>query len=373
MITLITGVPGSGKTLYAVSELAKKIHKEYAGRKIFTHGIPELALETSPIPEGHTIQDLNVWLSEPENHGSIVIIDEAQNVFPPRSSNSKAPEIVEWLHVHRHYGIDLILITQMPQRIDKQVRDLVGAHYHIHQNALGMRVRFFWDYCANNPNSESRNAQFFRHTLDKKAFKLYKSSSLHTNMKKPRSKLRYIFPIAVICSFFFMYLSYKVLSGLGGTEDVPVSEQVQGGVADVADSAADKVGSLATKKNSLTETMFEPTIPDKVESKPLYDAVRQVRTFEYPVACISGGNSGCTCYTHQGTAIKEIERKTCETYVKDGLPFNPYKDERHAQNRPIEHEGRGNPSPVGEVLVMGGKPQQNLMYDGYIEAGEQFR
>lgn len=40
MITLITGVPGSGKTLMAVSDLAKKVDKEWAGRKIFYSWYP---------------------------------------------------------------------------------------------------------------------------------------------------------------------------------------------------------------------------------------------------------------------------------------------------------------------------------------------
>ncbi|WP_240314868.1 zonular occludens toxin domain-containing protein [Neisseria meningitidis] len=82
MITLITGVPGSGKTLSVVSDLAKKINNEWKDRKIFIEGIPELTIETTPIPEGHSINDMHVWLQYPENNGSVVIIDEAQNVFP---------------------------------------------------------------------------------------------------------------------------------------------------------------------------------------------------------------------------------------------------------------------------------------------------
>lgn len=112
-----------------------------------------MTIPTEPIPDGHTIQDMHVWLKWPENNGSIVVIDEAQNIFPPRSAGSKTPEIVEWLHVHRHSGVDIILITQMPGRIDKQVRDLVGAHYHIHKTPLGVRMRYFWDYCENSPKS----------------------------------------------------------------------------------------------------------------------------------------------------------------------------------------------------------------------------
>ena len=40
MITLITGSPGAGKTLYMVSMLAK--NKEFEGRRIFVDGIPDL-------------------------------------------------------------------------------------------------------------------------------------------------------------------------------------------------------------------------------------------------------------------------------------------------------------------------------------------
>lgn len=379
MITLITGVPGAGKTLYFVSELAKKRDKEYKNKKVYVDGITDLQIETSPIPAGQTIQNFNEWAPLPENQGedgALVVIDEAQRIFPPRSASSAVPPLVEWLHVHRHSGVDVVLITQMPMRIDKQVRDLVGAHYHIHKTPLGVRMSYFWDYCANNPKSEMKNGRPSVYKLDKKAFKLYKSAQKHTKIETPKSRVRWIIPLAIAGVVAGLYLTFSQLANFGG------SSKPDDVVKASADSAADSVVSagqsmgkaIGDSKASLDETMFKPTIPDKVESKPLYDKVRQVRTFEYPVACIAGGNSGCTCYTHQGTAIKEIDKKTCNTYVKDGLPFNPYKDDRQtAQNRPSEARERANPSEAAEVLVMGGKSQQNLMYDGYVEAGEQFR
>lgn len=379
MITLITGVPGAGKTLFFVSEFAKKRDKEYKNKRVYVDGIADLKIETSPIPVGQTIQNFNEWAPLPENQGedgAIIVIDEAQRIFPPRSSSSATPPLVEWLHVHRHAGVDIILITQMPMRIDKQVRDLVGAHYHIHKTPLGVRMSYFWDYCANNPRSEMKNGRPSVYKLDKKAFKLYKSAQKHTKVETPKSRVRWIIPLAIAGVVAGLYLTFSQLANFGG------SSKPDDVVKASADSAADSVVSagqsmgraIGDSKASLDETMFKPTIPDRPESKPLYDKVRQVRTFEYPVACISGGNSGCTCYTHQGTAIKEIDKKTCNTYVKDGLPFNPYKDDRQtAQNRPSEARERVNPTEAAEVLVMGGKSLPNLMYDGYVEAGEQFR
>lgn len=383
MITLITGVPGSGKTLMAVSDLAKKVDKEWAGRKIFIHGIPELTIPTEPIPDGYTIQDMHVWLKKPENNGSVVVIDEAQNIFPPRSAGSKTPEIVEWLHVHRHSGVDIILITQMPGRIDKQVRDLVGAHYHIHKTPLGVRMRYFWDYCENNPRTGMKNARPEVYKFDKKAFGLYKSAEIHTKVKTPKSRVLWVIPIALVVFGMTSYMGYSLLSGLGSSEkDVAENSSLSSVVEvksdDVKKSVKDKSvmagqeigGQIAPNQNkNLTEDMLKPKIEGMVESKPLYDQIRQVKQLEYPVACISGGKSGCSCYSSQGTVIKEIDKKTCNDYVKNGMPFNPYKENRRdvVQNANVQPM-----NDSGQVLTLGGKSPQNLMYDGYVEAGKDF-
>lgn len=384
MITLITGVPGSGKTLSVVSDLAKKVKKEWAGRKIFTHGIPELTIPTEKIPEGHTINDMNVWLQYPENNGSVVIIDEAQNIFPPRSSGSKTPELVEWLHVHRHSGVDIILITQMPGRIDKQVRDLVGAHYHIHKTPLGVRMRYFWDYCENSPKSGMKNARPEVYKFDKKAFGLYKSAEIHTKVKTPKSRVLWVIPVALVVFGFTAYMGYSLLSGLGSSEksaseNSSVSSVVDVKSDDLKKSVKDKSamagqeigGQIAPSQNkNLTEEMLKPKIDGLVESKPLYDQVRQVKQLEYPVACISGGKSGCSCYSSQGTVIKEIDKKTCNDYAKNGMPFNPYKE----NDRDVVQNSNVHPmnDDSGQVVSLGGKSPQNLMYDGYVEAGQQF-
>ena len=383
MITLITGVPGSGKTLSVVSDLAKKVKKEWVGRKVFTHGIPELTIPTEKIPEGHNINDMNVWLQYPENNGSVVIIDEAQNIFPPRSSGTKTPELVEWLHVHRHSGVDIILITQMPGRIDKQVRDLVGAHYHIHKTPLGVRMRYFWDYCENSPKSGMKNARPEVYKFDKKAFGLYKSAEIHTKVKTPKSRVIWVIPVALVVFGLTAYMGYSLLSGLGSPEkadsenssvssvEVP-SDDLKKTVNDKSVVAGKEIGGqIATSQNkNLTEEMLKPKIDGLVESKPLYDSIRQVKQLEYPVACISGGKSGCSCYSSQGTVIKEIDKKTCNDYAKNGMPFNPYKENSRDVVQNVNVQPMNDDS--SQVLSLGGKSSQNLMYDGYVEAGQQF-
>lgn len=379
MITLITGSPGAGKTLYMVSMLAK--NKEFEGRRIFVDGIPDLKIENvEPFPEGCGIHNLHEWVKDEDYQGAIFVVDEAQRFFPPRSSNSKAPELVEFLHVHRHYAIDLYLITQMPARIDKHVRDLVGSHYHILKNRLGGRTKLFWDYCVNNPRAEAKNARASVYKMDKSVFNLYKSAVEHTKIKQPKTRWLWGLPLAVVVAVFSAISAFNQLFGAGGVAPVSKVEKVQekaGSVqelpaVDLGDArsaaishAAGKVGNdvrnAVAGERGLSPEMFVPAIPEMVESKPIYDQVRQVRQYEYATACISG-KSGCSCYTDQGTKVKEISNKLCLEYVKDGLPFNPYREPR--QDNPV----RFAPSVVdggggGQVYALSGHDKLTLLPD----------
>ena len=131
-------------------------------------------------------------------------------------------------------------------------------------------------------------------------------------------------------------------------------------------------GQMPQQTGSLRPEDLVPTLAEKPESKPIYDSVRQVKTFEYIAGCVDGGKSGCTCYSSQGTPLKEITRVMCQDYARNGLPFNPYKDETQVVQQPQNVRQAAYTPDGGRVLSMGGQSPQNLMYDGYVEAGQQF-
>ena len=117
----------------------------------------------------------------------------------------------------------------------------------------------------------------------------------------------------------------------------------------------------------LTATLFVPTLAEKPESKPLYNSVRQVKTYERIAACVGGGQSGCTCYSDQATPLLEVTEAMCREYVKTGIPFNPYKDSQAVQT--AYSQPADTPVTTGsQVAVMGGQSRQNLMFDGYNES-----
>ncbi|UOO78106.1 zonular occludens toxin domain-containing protein [Neisseria sp. Dent CA1/247] len=382
MIYLITGNMGTGKTSKVVSMMLKNEDGLFKmklddGTQVFrpiyfchVDGLDKKKFKAKELTEE---QIQSAPLNQLIPTGSVLIVDECDYCYPTRSSGREVPPYIKTLKELRHEGFTLILMTQHPMMIDPYLRNLVSKHIHLERKPIGMKQYWWYKAVTNLENPASvTGVQSSSWRPPKEAFKYYKSSSKHVDFSKniPLAFYALFFVLAVVLwKGYSVYNIYK--KGVSGQPDYVESEfsSVQTDKKNVISSLSEE-----QKKNSLNELMFEPTIKGKTESKPLYDAVRQVRSFEYPVACISGGSSGCTCYTNQGTAIKEIEKKTCETYVKDGLPFNPYKDERqNSQNRPYESVERGSPSPAPEVLVMGGKSQQNLMYDGYVEAGEQFR
>ncbi len=374
MIILQTGVPGSGKTASIVNMLmSDESYTHFTDkdgqkkkRPLFVNGIPELAIEHEELSD-EQIKEKGFQDFLP--YGSLVIIDEAQRLMGTRSPAVKVPEFIEKMALHRHHGLDIVLITQHPSFLDSFVRKLVQRHMHISIKPVGRKL-YEWNECVDQPDSTANIARAIERTfvLPKKAFGQYKSAEVHTKPKRriPKSLVFLIIFLPLLIAFAAntMIRMGKKYSGSSDTVAASDSSDTQ---TPAASPAAAGMG------QSLTPDLYVPTLAEKPESKPLYDSVRQVKTYERIAACISGGKSGCTCYSDQATPLKEITAEMCKDYAKNGLPFNPYKEPDNAQNS--VHQTAPSPAPDigGQTLVMGGKPQQNLMYDGYVEAGEQFR
>ena len=149
MIIGYVGTPGSGKTYEAVKTILSNLKK---GTIVYTNieglekpicremiknvcGLSDLAMERQlKIFEPDQLD--NFWNHiEPE---SMVVIDEVQKVFSSREWQSdKNKHFGFWASTHRHYGFDVILITQNPERVDSAVRGLFEWTY------LFRKVNFF--------------------------------------------------------------------------------------------------------------------------------------------------------------------------------------------------------------------------------------
>ena len=374
MIILQTGVPGSGKTSSIVNMLmTDESYTHFTDkdgvkkkRPLFVNGIPELKIEHEELTD-EQIKEKPFQDFLP--YGSLVIIDEAQRLMGTRSAASKVPPFIEALALHRHHGLDIVLITQHPSFLDSFVRKLVQRHMHVSIKPVGRKL-YEWNECVDQPDSSVNIARAIERTfvVPKKSFGMYKSAEVYTKPKRriPKSLIFVVLFIPLLIGFT-LYTINNMSKRFSADEQQTTSTIAASDVDGLEPKTSPATADIG---QNLKPEDFVPTLAEKPESKPIYNGVRQVKTFEYPVGCVDGGKSGCTCYSSQGTPLKEITKAMCKDYVKNGLPFNPYKDEHQTAQQPQTAPQTTYAPENGQVLTMGGKSPQNLMYDGYVEAGE---
>ena len=209
MITLLTGSPGGGKSLYAVSKIIPDLLRD--GRRIYTNlvglnyeGVNKDGTKKNLVPTKDDIPvselifplpDSNDWRETPK--GSVIIYDEAQQFFPAsgRSGLSNDGRITD-LDTHRHNGYDIIFITQHPTLISSHIRKFVGLHYHLYRKWGGTYSSLYiWNHCNSSPESEIGEEQRADKRLfkfPKKAYNFYKSSEIHTHKFRIPKKFFYV-------------------------------------------------------------------------------------------------------------------------------------------------------------------------------------
>jgi len=302
MIELRTGLPRNGKTLSMVHELAimqKQWDKVSAnddappkGRAVYTN-IKGLVLPHLPIPvksekrsrEGAVTYIIDWDLIE---DGALVIIDEAQEWFPPRSSQSEAPGHVAFLSVHGHRGLDIVFITQHPKLIDGAIRALCGKHKH-YRRVLGWNKAavYEWDGCSDNlQGMKNAVVSAFHYPAD--SYKYYQSATLHTKQSFKYPKWLIIPVVGIVMSFYFVPRAYTIVT------KGPVS----------ASAAAEK-----------KEAVKPAAAPDVFKPQPVVNAVpSQVPVKQEVVAEVKPSFVGCianasrvVCLRSDGSTVENPE------------------------------------------------------------------
>lgn len=321
MIYLITGVPGSGKTLYAVSTLVQKLMAEKIkgkdgvekSRRVVVDGIPNLLIpheQMSTLTEddkGNFSCDGDGLLTWPKwcQPGDVLVVDEVQRYWRPRGMGTKPPDMIKALETHRHLGVDFVIITQNPMLIDQNVRRLIGRHQHV-RRLLGMAraVIYDWDGCSMDVN-RTKTATTTMWSYPKSAYKLYKSSELHT---KQRQKIPLWLAVPVVALIGGLMVAPQAFSTMRGamTGKGVSAAAVAPAAASSAPSSAVALGALALP-------------PASVASAPLAAASAPVLASAVPVVehkfagCISTPKK-CGCFDAGGLTF-EVAAGFCESHI----------------------------------------------------------
>lgn len=333
MITVITGVPGSGKTLYMLTWLKGKAERE--NRQVYYSGIAELKL---PWIE----HDPTKWEELPA--GSIIVIDECQRVFRPRANGSAVPSYIAAMETHRHKGVDIVLLTQHPMMVDQNIRRLCGQHFHV-VRVWGTHAATVHEWASIKENADKSRADSTKHAFKypKDVFALYKSAELHTHKARIPGRVYVLASVPVLLAF----IGYRLYSSImARTEDPAV---VQAAAPSSAKPATPALHDEARSRTGMTPLQyaeqFQPRIAGLAYTAPAYDQVTKPTRAPYPAACVEL-KTRCQCYTQQGTKL-QTEPDLCKSIVAGGF-FMAWDERARAEvPRPL-------PAPAPAEKLAGG-------------------
>ena len=342
-ITLVTGVPGSSKTLNTIREIDKEWGE--SGRPIFYFGIKELILPWTEL----TIDQVNAWWDLPT--GSVIVLDEVQQVWPGRPNNRPVPEAVQRLDTHRHGGYDFYVITQRYTMVDHHLRGFVGRHLHFErQFGFEGAKRSEWQKCVDPEDFNVKDeALTTRVKFDKKYYGVYHSAEVHTVKKRIPAKVYGILGLIGLVGL----LGWSVLGTAreyGDPADQLVNDDSP--IRIIPNQEEWRPGNQVNYSEQWT-----PRVPDVPHSAPAFDQVTEVKTFPRPQCMYHHRTDRCKCFTQQATPL-DISRATCMNYVHNGW-FNPYLDEEAqraealADRAPDNDPQPGNPKPGKQIVVLG--------------------
>ncbi|WP_127563683.1 zonular occludens toxin domain-containing protein [Stenotrophomonas indicatrix] len=362
MMYLISGQPGNGKTLRAMSmalefyeQNQQQVKEGKAQPRRFFTNIAGATVEegADAFPWMEKLPEHNDWTQLPD--GSFVIYDEAHSdgntqglerygrLFPStgKPGESDDPRI-RAMSTHRHRGFDLVFVTQWPNKIHHQVRTLIGSHTHMNRSFGMQRAGVLtWSRVQSDPYDEKvrDKAEEEIWAYPKALYSRYRSATLHTashKFKVPRKVWQALsVTVAVI---FGVWMTYAFL-----IKPPPTPKKLEEGAGALpAAGALAPLGAGGPVARPLTREEYIERHTPRVEfqpwSAPAFDD-RSVQS-QPELYCMASGttqqDTTCTCVTEQGTKAK-ISIPVCVAIARDGPAYNPYRAPRQ-QSEPVREE-----------------------------------
>lgn len=310
MLYLITGLPGSGKTLRAIA-LAQELGQ---GRPVYVRGVKGLRVDG-----WHVLEEGEAWPDCPD--GAVILLDEAQEVFRVRAASAQVPPHVAALEKHRHRGHDVIAVTQHPHLIDSNVRKLVGRHWHLVRNfALGRAVVYQWERCVADPTNgtQQKEAIRSRFVLPRALFGQYDSAVMHTHRKDFPVSLLLRVAALVLLVVGLLWYAYSNFTGSVPDQVAPELPDALPGLVPAGGG-----GLRAGFSDPWSPDLRLARLDDVPGSAPYFDPLHaRPATAPRIAGCASmeygNGRYTCECYSQQGTRL-QISVSACRATMRYGV------------------------------------------------------
>lgn len=233
MIVLLTGVPGSGKSYYAVRSVAEllkdknnvvlsniedfrferfKLYRAYDTKKIINDTV-FVSIDTGIYVDisfhltklGASFFDYNnmkKYLSQSQFEGKkvYIFIDEAQRYFPKWFKDA---DIIYFFDYHRHFGLDIYLISQSSSKLCPDIVALSEYELRAVPSSLKFKNMFVYKHLI---NGEIISRKIIK--KDRRIFNLYRSFIVQNdNYSVPG--IMYLIPVFFIVGVFFAYMFFS--------------------------------------------------------------------------------------------------------------------------------------------------------------------
>lgn len=338
-ISLLTGLPGSGKSLRMTQRIVELVEQ---GAHVYTCNINGIS-----VPGISPWEDPTKWRDLPA--GSVLFVDEAQQYFRARRGG-EPPEYISAMETIRHAGVRLVLATQQPNYLDTHLRGLVGFHEHLLRQSGKDETFIFRNHQVMDEVrlGLKRIKGLYDHErwkLPQKYFAYYKSAELHTVKYRMPALLKKVLitgPIAVfMMAGAFGWLFWK---GIHGKAE---ADAAQAKTAPVAPTGRPASSGTATGDGSrpaiATAEQYVQAITPMVEDVPWSAPAFVTRAVvsDPHVYCMSTENS-CRCVTEQNTKVQTVRDDVCRDIARNGEPYNPFKaPPERSQLQQVAQSGQG--------------------------------
>ncbi|MEN6461036.1 MAG: zonular occludens toxin domain-containing protein [Syntrophomonas sp.] len=268
MITLYSGIPGSGKTYKMVAELSRCKDKYYVVHNIDgliegylrdygVNFIEYCTKENMEVPDFFSKEyqiKFCAAVYEKYNRPVLVIIDEAHEWFSVNSKNLKM-----WLSYHRHIDQDIWLVAHRSTNIPAMYRSFIEIEYRAKSGAF-MGVPGFFLY---NRILGGQASGYCKERKKQAIFDIYKSQLINSEKKRKTPKfLMMVVAASILGVMLFIFVPKYFMLPADAKENSILAESKKAASGGQAQSknpggqAADQPGAFP-QNNPVPDSSFE--------------------------------------------------------------------------------------------------------------------
>jgi len=335
-ISLLTGLPGSGKSLRMTQRIVELVEK---GEHVYTCNINGIS-----VPGVTPWEDPTKWQELPA--GAVLFVDEAQQFFRARRAG-EPPAYISAMETIRHSGVRLVLATQQPNYLDTHLRGLVGFHEHLLRQSGKNETFIFRNHQVMDEVrlGLKRVKSLYDHNkwkLPEKYFKYYKSAELHTVKYRMPALLKKVLIVGPIALLLFLG-TFGLLAWKGVSEKAKADELAKTAPSARSGQPSTAAGNARTSSQAAARTAEEyvdaltPRVLDVPWTAPGFSG-REFRSDPH-IYCMAT-ESSCRCVTEQSTRIPTgtIRDDVCRDIARWGEPYNPFKAPQEARETARQEE-----------------------------------